>query len=356
MYILFFILLLVIHQLNGKVFRQKRGSAPQFDFSRYHDFGETEDYLRRVAALNPEFVRLRTIGFTYEGRNIIGLKIGYPAHATNKRIVWLDGGNHAREWPAFHLALFFINELVTKYGVDKNITDYVDKLNIYVFPVLNPDGFEFSRTSTASLVRQWRKNRSPKNCTGTVSYRKNICCEGVDLNRNFDFAFKQANEPYNNPCSDEYQGPYPFSEPESRAVRDFITGPEVKDKVDALVSMHTHGQFFLLPYNHKRDTYPVDIEDLRKLAIRVAQKIQTFRGTDYQIGTAADMMGPATGGATDWIKKFTTTKYVYVIELPPQLKTWFAFQMRPHWLIPTAEETWRGVRVIIEQVIAERKL
>lgn len=39
------------------------------------------------------------------------VKIGNPARATNKRVVWIDGGNHAREWPAFHTAAFFINEV-----------------------------------------------------------------------------------------------------------------------------------------------------------------------------------------------------------------------------------------------------
>ncbi|VDM39729.1 unnamed protein product [Toxocara canis] len=28
---------------------------------------------------------------------------------------------------------------------------------------------------------------------------------------------------------------------------------------------------------------------------------------------------------------------------------WFAFQLRPHWLLPTAQETWHGISVIIEQ-------
>lgn len=45
----------------------------------------------------------------------------------------------------------------------------------------------------------------------------------------------------------------------------------------------------------------------------------------YRVGTAADMLGPATGGATDWIKQNTNIKYVYVIELPPELKSMSIF-------------------------------
>lgn len=84
----------------------------------------------------------------------------------------------------------------------------------------------------------------------------------MDLNRNWDIAFKQTNYPFNNPCSDEFQGPYPFSEPESRALRDYITSDEINGKVHALISMHTHGQLFILPYNYHRKLYPDDYADL----------------------------------------------------------------------------------------------
>uniref|UniRef100_A0A1I7ZDV2 Peptidase_M14 domain-containing protein n=1 Tax=Steinernema glaseri TaxID=37863 RepID=A0A1I7ZDV2_9BILA len=338
------------------------GETPHFDFTRYHDYNEIKTFIVNTAKQNKDFVKLVKIGVSNDGRPLLGLKpsapknkIGFPVNATDKRAVWIDGGNHAREWPAFHCNLFFINELVNKYERDDKITEYINNLNIYVFPVLNPDGFIFSRTSTVSLIRQWRKNKAPENCTGYTAFKKNMCCDGVDLNRNYDFSFKQTNVPFNNPCSDEFQGPFPFSEPESIAVRDFILSKEMKGKVDAYVSLHTHGQIFILPYNDHKKSYPDDYADLEALALKATSAIQAYRGTEYKVGTAADLLGPATGGASDWIKKNTDTKYVYVIELPPSLFTWFAFQMRPHWLVPTAEETWLGVKVIIEQVLQESK-
>ncbi|KAH7730098.1 Protein W01A8.6 [Aphelenchoides avenae] len=262
----------------------------------------------------------------------------------------------AREWPAFHLAVYFIDTLLAGYGTDERITNYLSRLNFYVFPVLNPDGFIFSRTSKKDVVRQWRKNRAPANCSGWTFYKHTgVCCDGVDLNRNWDIGFKQTNYPFNNPCSDEFQGPFPFSEPETRAVRDFVLSNEINGRVHAMVSMHTHGQLFILPFNYHRKTYPKDYADLESLALRAASAIGAEHGTEYRVGTAADMLGPATGGATDWIKQNTNIKYVYVIELPPELRTSFAFQMRPHWLLPTAKETWRGIRVIVEQVLHEFK-
>ncbi|KAE9418633.1 hypothetical protein Angca_008831, partial [Angiostrongylus cantonensis] len=320
------------------------GQTPFFDLTRYHDFPEFENYIRNVAQANPNIVKLRQIGYSHERRPLLGLKIGRAANHT-KPAVWLDGGNHAREWPAFHVAIYFIDVLVRNYQIDDKITKYVDWLDIYVFPVLNPDGFIFSRTSKNAIIRQWRKNRAPANCSGTTALVKHVCCDGVDLNRNYDLGFSYDNYPFNNPCSDEFQGPYPFSEPETRAVRDFVLSREIYGRLHALVSMHTHGQLWILPYNHHKRTYPEDFRELERLATKAADKVYTYRETKYRIGTAADMLGAATGGATDWIKKNTPTKYVYVLELPPDMSTWFAFQIKPRWLIPISEETWMGIQV-----------
>ncbi|VDD89809.1 unnamed protein product [Enterobius vermicularis] len=207
-------------------------------------------------------------------------------------------------------------------------------------------------------IRQWRKNRAPSNCSGFVAYREHLCCYGVDVNRNYDFEFNQLNSRFNNPCSDEFQGPFPFSEPESRAVRDYLLGEEMRDNVDLLISLHTHGEMIILPYNHRKRTYSDDYHDLRYLAKKAADKIREDGGTDYQIGTAADMIGAfesvATGGASDWIKNNTSIKFVYVFELPPSLVTSFAFQMKPHWLIPTFNELWRGLKVLFDEMIRWR--
>ncbi len=64
----------------------------------------------------------------------------------------IHSGNHAREWPAFHLAIYFIDLLLSGYEKDPIITRYIQRLNFFIFPVLNPDGFIFSRTSKRDTV------------------------------------------------------------------------------------------------------------------------------------------------------------------------------------------------------------
>ncbi|KAI6208355.1 Peptidase-M14 domain-containing protein [Aphelenchoides besseyi] len=346
--------------LTNFVSAARRAVAGEFNFERYQDWNEYESYLRSAAKQFPKIAKLKTIGKSREGRPLIGLKIGSSVEDQNKPGVWIDGIMHSREWPSGQVAVYFIDLLLSGYGNNERITSYINKLNIYIFPVINPDGLVFSKTSPNDTVRQWRKNRAPVNCSGYTTYKRiDTCCEGVDLNRNFDVAFRQTNYPFNNPCSDEYQGPFPFSfnysEPETIAIRDFFLSPEINGNVQAVISLHTHGQFFILPYNFARKTYPDDYQDLKNVALRAASAITDVYGeNEYRVGTGVDLFGiPATGGMIDWIKLNTKTKYVYVIELPPELRTSFAFQMKPHWLLPTCKETSAGLEVIVRQVMNE---
>lgn len=55
-------------------------------------------------------------------------------------------------------------QLVTQYDVDPGIRRLVDEMDWFILPVLNPDGYEYTRSSTDPQVRLWRKNLSPPNC------------------------------------------------------------------------------------------------------------------------------------------------------------------------------------------------
>ncbi|GMR50921.1 hypothetical protein PMAYCL1PPCAC_21116, partial [Pristionchus mayeri] len=106
-------------------------TAP-FDLHRYNDFPDFQAYLVRTARENPGLVRLLHIGNSHEGRPLLGVLIGKPRQNFKKPMVWLDGGNHAREWPAFHVAVYFIEQLVNNYDTDKKIKLYLDELDFLV--------------------------------------------------------------------------------------------------------------------------------------------------------------------------------------------------------------------------------
>ena len=51
---------------------------------------------------------------------------------------------HAREWIANAVATYQIKELLENDAVDST---YLDNLNIYILPMANPDGYEYSHTT-----------------------------------------------------------------------------------------------------------------------------------------------------------------------------------------------------------------
>ena len=68
------------------------------------------------------------------------LKIGKPrADGIAKPAVWIDGGIHAREWISPAAVEYVVHQLVENYD-SSDVTNLVDTFDIFIAPVLNPDG------------------------------------------------------------------------------------------------------------------------------------------------------------------------------------------------------------------------
>lgn len=63
-----------------------------------------------------------------------------------------------------------------------------------------------------------------------------------------------------NPCDEVYQGFSAFSEPEARAIRDFVWAHQ--NEIEAVITMHTYSQLWIHPFGHEKGVYPPDVEDL----------------------------------------------------------------------------------------------
>jgi len=298
---------------------------------------------------------------TYEGNTIYMMKIGNPVANSAKRVVWIDAGIHSREWAAQHTAMFFINKLLTEYATNDTIRHYVDTLNFYIVPVLNPDGYKYTWGTTDPPKRMWRKNR---NLQGG---RRAHDCFGIDLNRNFDFHWGETGSS-TNPCSEIFQGAKPFSEVESRAVRDTLTSSELgctirpegecdsewhspSCKVDAVITMHTYSQLWIHPYGDRERHYPSDNADLVRVARAATNALSKRYRTPYKFGSGADTLYSASGGSDDWSKCKLGIKYVYLLELRPDENHWDGFILEESALKQTATETWDGVSVVVEEVL-----
>ncbi|VDM61390.1 unnamed protein product [Angiostrongylus costaricensis] len=313
----------------------------KYSFGDYASYADMIKFMRTIEFYYPNITKIVRLGTTHEGKPIEGMKIGYPISSTNKRAIWVDGNIHAREWASSHTALYFINQLVSGYGKDDTITHYVNSLNFYVMPCLNPDGYEFTRSSPNPSVRLWRKNRSPEKCHRSL-WGGEKCCKGVDLNRNFKFHWAESGSSFE-PCSNIYHGDHVFSEPESRAVRDFLNTDELRGKVDGFITLHSYAQLWIYPYSHAQQNYPKDISELRRTARRAINRLHRQYGTEYRMGTGADVLSPASGGSDDWAKS-NGIKYVYLVELRPQYELSNGFILHKKELIPTAVETFEGVK------------
>ncbi|TKR96997.1 hypothetical protein L596_010930 [Steinernema carpocapsae] len=322
----------------------------KYRFGEYHSYQTMVDWMNEIERNYPHMAKVFTLGTTFEGRTIKGIKIGNPISDTSKRIVWIDGGMHAREWAAIHTALWFIEQLIANYEIDPQITSYLDNINFYITPVVNADGFEYSRSEITPQTRFWRKNRGEQVCKKD-RWRRERCCGGVDLNRNFDFHWGETGSS-DDLCSEIYQGKSAFSEPESRAIRDKIFSAELYGKVDAFITLHTYSQMWIHPFNHERKAVPNDIFDLQTVGRKGVKAIESMYGTKFKFGTGADILYPSAGGSDDWAKAKGHIKYVYLLELRPGEEEWDGFLLDRKQLIPTGRETWEGVKVVIDAVLA----
>lgn len=131
----------------------RRVKGYNYPFGQYTNYATMLRFMRTIEFYYPHLAKLVRIGMTHEGRPIEGLKLGYHVTNSTKRVFWIDGNIHAREWASSHTAIFIINQLISGYGKDPLITHYMNNLNFIVVPCLNPDGYEYSRSSMNPNVR-----------------------------------------------------------------------------------------------------------------------------------------------------------------------------------------------------------
>lgn len=287
---------------------------PEVSFDRYYRYDDLTRILHAFAEEYPALVQISSLGSSYEGRDIWLMTVTNTATgpAEEKPAFWVDGNIHASEVSPSSACLYLLNRLVTKYGSDPRITYLLDTRALYICPRINPDGAEWALADRPRIVRSstrpypydedplgglidedvdgdgriltmripdpngaWKKHpteprlmvrRDPDEYGGEyyrlipegpiedydginiVPQRKK---EGLDLNRNFPAGWRQQFE-------QDGAGPYPTSEPEVRAVVDFVAK---HNNINGGVSFHTMSGVLLRPFGDKPDT-DMPAEDL----------------------------------------------------------------------------------------------
>ncbi|MDY0748873.1 M14 family zinc carboxypeptidase [Paucibacter sp. R3-3] len=276
--------------------------TPRFD--HFYRYTELTELLFHYAEARPNLVSVRSIGKSHEGRDIWVVVLTNLASGADvdKPALWLDGNIHAAELTASTACLYYLHHLLTHFGesdeIGRQVTYLLDSRVIYMVPRLGPDGAELALADRPRHIRSstrawpfeeepvdgltiedvdgdgriltmrmadphggWKKHatdprlmvpREPGEHGGeyfrlipegfikahnglTVTVNKDR--EGLDLNRNFPSDWRQEHEQVG-------AGPYPASEPEVRAMIDFIIG---HPNIGAAISYHTHSGVILRP-------------------------------------------------------------------------------------------------------------
>jgi murein tripeptide amidase MpaA len=285
---------------------------PDVQFKTYYRYDGLTSILKGYAEEYPQFVRLESIGKSYEGRDIwvatvTNFKTGEDKH---KPAFWVDGNIHATEVAPSSACLYLINRMVTDYGSNPDVTRCMDTRVFYVCPRVSPDGAEWALSDTPKIVRSstrpypyneeplgglaqedidgdgrmlfmripdpngaWKVypeeprlmvRRDPIE-TGGEYYR--LLPEGpvedydgaliplqpkkenLDLNRNFPLHWRQEHE-------QNGAGVYPTSEPEIHTIVDFIAR---HPNITGGVAFHTFSGVLLRPYGDQDDkTMPAE--------------------------------------------------------------------------------------------------
>jgi len=208
----------------------------------YHNFTEMEAEIIQAQMDHPDIVQVSVIGRTWEDHPIYAIKISdnVTEDEAEPEVLYM-ALHHGREHLTVEMALYILRLFTDNYGLSGTITNLVDQRELWVLPNVNPDGGEFD--IKFDYYHWWRKNRRD-NGQGIF---------GVDLNRNYGYHWGCCGGSSSSPWDETYRGPAPFSEPETRAVRDFVLA---HPDIIASISFHTYSELILWPWGFTRDPVP----------------------------------------------------------------------------------------------------
>jgi murein tripeptide amidase MpaA len=279
---------------------------PTLAFDRFYRYADLTAIVHQLAVEHPNLLRIESIGRSSEGRDIWLATITNDAtgKADEKPAFWVDGNIHSVEVSASAACLYLMRTLLDGYGNDPDITRALDSRAFYIVPRINPDGAEWALADSPKYVRSstrsyphdeapidgmtvedvdgdgrilsmripdpnglWKKHpddprlmvrREPAEVGGEYfrvvpegtykdydgfTLKVNKPQQGLDLNRNFPSNWRQEYEQLG-------AGPYPTSEPEIRAIADFVVG---HNNICGGISFHTFSGVLLRPHAHQND-------------------------------------------------------------------------------------------------------
>jgi carboxypeptidase T len=260
----------------------------------YLNYAQINDSLRHLASNYPSICRFDSLPIkTYEGRWIYGVKISDNVAIDEFEPNFsVDGCHHSREWGTPQACLFFADSMLRSYAGVPEISEIINTTQIYVFPVINVDGYVYDWTYYQG---GWRLNREPFG--GAV---------GTDPNRNYsggcngdvDGCWGAADESQcsHHPGDETFCGAYGFSGDEIRAYAAYIRTHNIATGF----SLHSYGEEVMWPWGYKAAGTP-DATLYQQKGDYMASLMQRLGGGTYTPGQAYSNPYPTCGNARDWV-------------------------------------------------------
>jgi hypothetical protein len=244
----------------------------------YHSYTSIVRELDSLQRAYPSLIRVMNIGASLQNRIMVAVKIAKDVGKEYDRpAILFDGCHHSNEVMGAEICMAAVNELLSRYGQDVEVTRWIDQYAIYVVPVVNVDGYTIV---TSGQDPRWRKNARDTDGKPGLHFP-----EGVDLNRTYDFNWAHGGS--SDSMSGRYRGPFPFSEPETRAFADFAR----QKRFLLSITYHSQGEVIYYPWNWNGHKAPDD-RLLTSIAQGLGRSIKTMRSdSTYRAEYGAGLVG-----------------------------------------------------------------
>lgn len=240
--------------------------------------------LEKLAAAYPDLISVESLGSTPYGRQLWAVKLG-----RGEAVLSLNGSHHAREWMTTSLLMKMLDTYAQTYYNNGKIADYnirslLDKVSIWIVPMVNPDGVTLSQQGTAGLPENLARTLRQYNGNSSNFARWKANMQGIDLNRQYPAEWSKIRNATAYPWYQNYKGTKPAQAREVQLMMDFTY------KVDPEVTISYHSSGEILFWHFK--TLSANLARDKAMARTLSQL------TGYSL--VAPENNPSGGGYKDW--------------------------------------------------------
>ncbi|MCP4231782.1 MAG: T9SS type A sorting domain-containing protein [bacterium] len=225
-------------------------------YSGYTNYTEMEARLDGLITNYANIVKRTTEGTGRQGtHNIYVIKVSDNVNTDEpeEEKLLVTGVHHAREPMSLEVPLYFLEQLCADYATDPDVQDIVDGLELYVIPLLNPEGHHYDDVENSR--EWWRKNGYDWPNPDSPDDWGYGYGTGVDVNRNYSYMWGYNDQGSSPDWYDPvYRGVSALSEPENQVVDGLAT---TIGFVSA-ISYHQQGELILHPWGYTSDDPPPD--------------------------------------------------------------------------------------------------